>query len=154
LLMGHGAEQLLLRFYVQIFKNVGGERIRQKSKNDNLLVLRQVENQFGHVRRRPFPENLPERPEITFRDQVPNFRNEDFSDHIDERRAPGSFLASARAERNHWRKMLVPFRGAEARLFGRRRSLLGIRSDLANMSRMTATATGTMIRREIGEDGI
>src|ERR1700704_3858414 len=34
------------------------------------------------------------------------------------------------------------------------RSSLGIWSNLANMSRMTATAAGPMIRREIGDDGI
>src|SRR6476620_2084641 len=34
------------------------------------------------------------------------------------------------------------------------RSPLGIRSNLVNMSRMTATAAGPMIQREIGEDGI
>jgi 3-hydroxyacyl-CoA dehydrogenase/enoyl-CoA hydratase/3-hydroxybutyryl-CoA epimerase len=34
------------------------------------------------------------------------------------------------------------------------RSPLGISSNLANMSRMTATAAGPMIRREIGADGI
>ena len=34
------------------------------------------------------------------------------------------------------------------------RSPLGISSNLANMIRMTATAAGPMIRREIGEDGI
>src|SRR6476469_9284872 len=34
------------------------------------------------------------------------------------------------------------------------RSPLGIRSNLANMSRMTATAAGPMIRREMGEGGI
>src|SRR3982750_3244661 len=34
------------------------------------------------------------------------------------------------------------------------RSPLGISSNLANMNRMTATATGPMIRREIGPDGI
>src|SRR6476660_5821874 len=34
------------------------------------------------------------------------------------------------------------------------RSPLGIRSNLVNMSRMTATAASPMIRREIGEDGI
>ncbi|HEV2806680.1 MAG TPA: 3-hydroxyacyl-CoA dehydrogenase NAD-binding domain-containing protein [Chthoniobacterales bacterium] len=34
------------------------------------------------------------------------------------------------------------------------RSPLGISSNLANMSRMTATAAGPMIRREIGDDGI
>src|SRR6476469_468967 len=34
------------------------------------------------------------------------------------------------------------------------RSPLGIRSNLVNMSRMTATAAGPMIQREIGDDGI
>src|SRR3954447_21251760 len=34
------------------------------------------------------------------------------------------------------------------------RSPLGILTNLANMSRMTATATGPMIRREIGPDGV
>src|SRR6476469_4525353 len=34
------------------------------------------------------------------------------------------------------------------------RSPLGISSNLANMSRMTATGAGPMIRRETGEDGI
>src|SRR3954454_21509213 len=34
------------------------------------------------------------------------------------------------------------------------RAPLGISSNLANMNRMTATAAGPMIRREIGEDGI
>src|SRR2546423_11519186 len=34
------------------------------------------------------------------------------------------------------------------------RSPLGISANLANMSRMTATAAGPMIRREIGADGV
>ena len=73
LLVRHGAQQLLLRLDVEVFEHIRGERVGQDAENDDLLVLRHVENHLGHVGRRPFAKNFPERAEITRVDQALNF---------------------------------------------------------------------------------
>src|SRR5688572_7631599 len=65
-------------------------------------------------------------------------------------RAPPSFVTFGPDKRNRSERHASACPGrAEARPSG-----LGICEKLANMSRMTPTATGQMIRREIGDDGI
>jgi hypothetical protein len=54
LLVRHRAQQLLLRLDVEIFKNVRRQRVRQDPEDDDLLVFRQIENDFGDIGRRPF----------------------------------------------------------------------------------------------------
>ena len=74
LLVRHGAEQLLLRFDVEIFENIRRERGRQNAENDDLIVLRQIEDDFGKIGRRPFAKNLAQRAEIARLDQALDFR--------------------------------------------------------------------------------
>ena len=71
--MGHGAKQLLLGVDVEIFEDVRRERVGQNAENDDLFILRHVEDHLGDVGRRPFPKDLAERAEIARINQTLEF---------------------------------------------------------------------------------
>src|SRR5438552_13771364 len=105
MLVGHGPKQLLLGFDIEVFEYIGGECVGQDTENDDLLILRHVQNHLGHIRRRPFPKNFPEPAEITRVDQTPDLWLEDFPDHNDDEVktiscAPPNFVTLASAKRN------------------------------------------------------
>ena len=58
LLVRHRPEQLLLRVDVEVFKNIRRQIMRQDAEDDDLFVFRQVEDDFGDIRRRPVAKEL------------------------------------------------------------------------------------------------
>ena len=75
LLVGHAAKQLLLRVYidVEILEDICGQHVRQDAEDDDLLVLRQIENDLGHIGRRHLGKELAQRGEIPRVDQALDF---------------------------------------------------------------------------------
>ena len=55
--------------------------MRQDAKDDDLLVLRDVDNHLRHVSRRPIGKELAQRGEVARVDQILNFRLEKSADH-------------------------------------------------------------------------
>ena len=65
----------LLRVYidVEILEDIGGQRVWQNAENDDLLVLRKIENDLGHVGRRHLGKELAQRGEIPRVDHALDF---------------------------------------------------------------------------------
>ena len=74
LLVRHAAQQFLLRLEIEIFEDVGGERVWQNAKNDDPLVLRKIEDDLGHVGRGHLGKELAQRGEIPRVDHALDFR--------------------------------------------------------------------------------
>ena len=58
---------------IEIFEDVGGERVWQNAENDDPLVFRQIENDLGHVGRRHLGKELAQRGEIPRLDHALDF---------------------------------------------------------------------------------
>ena len=91
-------KQFLLRLDLEVFENVGREIMRQDAEDDDLFLLRQIEDDFRDIRRRPFRKQLAQRGEISRVDQASNFRLENFPDH--NRCAAAAELCNTRTSRS------------------------------------------------------
>jgi hypothetical protein len=84
LLVGHGAQQLLLRLDFKVFEDVGCENVRQEAEDDDLFVLGKISDYVRDIGRRPVRKQFAQRSEVPRVDQHPNFRLENFPDHDDD----------------------------------------------------------------------
>ena len=100
LLVGHSAQQFLLRFNIEIFKNIRRECRRQDAENDDLVVFVHVEDHFRDIGRRPFAKHLAQRGEIPRVDQAFDFGYENFADHenLRSRRRPSFNIATGQEQ--------------------------------------------------------
>ena len=72
LLVGHGAQQFLLRVDIEIFKDIRRQCMRQDAKDNHLFVFWQIQNHFGDIGGWPFAKHLTQRREITGVDHAPD----------------------------------------------------------------------------------
>ena len=100
LLVGHAAQQCLLRLNVDIFKDVRRQRRRQDAEEDDLIVFVHVEDHFRDIGRGPFAKHLAQRGEIARVDQALDFGYENFADHenLRSRRRPSFNIASGQEQ--------------------------------------------------------
>ena len=147
-----------MRIHIEVFENVRRQRRRQNPEDDDTIVFRQIENDFGHIRRRPLPKNFTQTREIARLNQAANFRDVEFcrpSASLDSRRP----IALDSRERNAYRRNLQCVAAfAAANLYtshrpgvryGDRSVSLGIPPKAAKINSMSVTATASMIQREV-----
>src|SRR5206468_3326758 len=80
-LFPHRLKQTLLVVAAQVFEGLSGQPARENAKQNDLVFIRQVRDQFGDIGRRPFAKNLLERRKIALMNQRLNFGAKKLAEH-------------------------------------------------------------------------